>query len=41
MTRYTVLTTFPGERSSANVGDLLIEVALKRLVERERAPRSS
>ena len=33
--RYTVLTTFPGERSSANVGDQLIEVAVKRLVEHE------
>lgn len=36
MTKYTVLTTFPGGRSSANVGDQLIEVALKRLVEREK-----
>ena len=38
LTKYTVLTTFPGERSSANVGDQLIEVALKRLVEREKGP---
>jgi len=36
MTTYTVLSTFPGQRSSANVGDQLIEVAVKRLVERER-----
>lgn len=36
MTRYTVLTTFPANRSSANVGDQLIEVALKRLITRER-----
>ena len=33
--RYTVLTTFPGERSSANVGDQLIEIAVKRLIEHE------
>ncbi len=38
MTNYTVLTTFPGGRSSANVGDQLIEMALKRLVEREKGP---
>lgn len=36
MTRYTVLTTFPGGRSSANVGDQLIEIAVKRLVEKEK-----
>ena len=36
MSKYTVLTTFPSQRSSANVGDQLIEVALKRLVEKER-----
>jgi len=34
--KYTVLTTFPANRSSANVGDQLIEVALKRLVEKEK-----
>jgi hypothetical protein len=38
MTTYTVLTTFPGQRSSANVGDQLIEVAVKRLVEKEKGP---
>lgn len=38
MTTYTVLTTYPGHRSSANVGDQLIEVAVKRLVEREKGP---
>lgn len=32
---YTVLTTFPVNRSSANVGDQLIEVAFKRLLEKE------
>lgn len=37
-TKYTVLTTFPGQRSSSNVGDQLIEVALKRLVEKEKGP---
>ncbi len=36
MTTYTVLSTFPGQRSSANVGDQLIEIAIKRLLERER-----
>lgn len=36
MTKYTVLTTFPANRSSANVGDQLIEVAVKRLLEREK-----
>ncbi len=36
MTAYTILTTFPAQRSSANVGDQLIEVAVKRLVEREK-----
>ncbi len=36
MTKYTVLTTFPSNRSSANVGDQLIEVAVKRLIMRER-----
>jgi hypothetical protein len=38
MTNYTVLTTFAAQRSSANVGDQLIEVALKRLVEKEKGP---
>jgi hypothetical protein len=38
MTTFTVLSTFPGRRSSANVGDQLIEIALKRLLERERGP---
>lgn len=38
MTTYTVLSTYPGQRSSANVGDQLIEWAVKRLVERERGP---
>ena len=38
MTTYTVLTTYPGHRSSANVGDQLIEFAAKRLVEREKGP---
>lgn len=36
MTKYTVLTTFPAQRSSANVGDQLIEVAVKRLIEKEK-----
>lgn len=36
MTKYTVLTTFPSNRSSANVGDQLIEVAMKRLILNER-----
>lgn len=36
MTTYTVLTTYPSQRSSANVGDQLIEVAMKRLVQREK-----
>jgi len=31
MTTYTVLTTFPENRSSANVGDQLIEVAINTL----------
>lgn len=35
-TRYTILTTFPGMKSSSNVGDQLIEIALKRLVAREK-----
>lgn len=35
MTKYTLLTTFPANRSSANVGDQLIEVATKKLVEQE------
>lgn len=35
MTKYTVLTTFPENRSSANVGDQLIEVATKRIIARE------
>ena len=38
MITYTILTTYPGQRSSANVGDQLIEVATKRLVEREKGP---
>ncbi|MBL9214309.1 MAG: polysaccharide pyruvyl transferase family protein [Opitutaceae bacterium] len=36
MTRYTVLTTFPAGRASGNVGDQLIEIAVKRLVTRVR-----
>lgn len=35
MSYYTVLTTYPGHRSSANVGDQLIEIALKRLLRHE------
>lgn len=38
MVTYTLLSTYPGQRSSANVGDQLIERAVKRLVERERGP---
>mgnify|MGYP003645736604 CR=1 FL=1 len=34
--RYTVLSTYPGHRSSANVGDHLIAVALEKLVRREK-----
>ncbi|MDD4024875.1 MAG: polysaccharide pyruvyl transferase family protein [Kiritimatiellae bacterium] len=33
--RYTLLTTFPGKKSSSNVGDQLIEIATKRLVTKE------
>ncbi len=36
MTKYTVLTTFPTNRGSANVGDQLIEIAVKRLMEKEK-----
>ncbi len=36
MKHYTVLTTFPQNRNSANVGNQLIEVSLKALVEREK-----
>lgn len=38
MITYTILSTYPGQRSSANVGDQLIELAVKRLIERERGP---
>jgi hypothetical protein len=38
MTTYTILTTFPALRSSANVGDQLITVAVKELIEREKGP---
>ncbi len=34
--KYTVLSTYPGRRSSANVGDHLISVALEKLVRREK-----
>ncbi|ANO50454.1 polysaccharide pyruvyl transferase family protein [Woeseia oceani] len=34
--KYTVLSTYPGHRSSANVGDHLISVALEKLVRREQ-----
>lgn len=36
--KYTILTTFPGERSSSNVGDQLIEIALKQLLQHELGP---
>lgn len=36
MKHYTVLTTFPKNRGSANVGDQLIEISLKSLIEREK-----
>ena len=34
--KYTVLSTYPGHRSSANVGDHLIAVALEKLIRREK-----
>lgn len=36
MRHYTILTTFPKGRGSANVGDQLIEISLKALIEREK-----
>lgn len=36
MKKYTVLSTYPGHRGSSNVGDQLIEVALKKLIRREK-----
>ncbi len=38
MNRFTVLSSYPANRSCANVGDQLIEVACKQLVEHELGP---